>query len=299
MREWMRGIVDRPAPIGSAGTSPVRRVERPVPVPGAGQVRVRVSCCGVCRTDLHLAEGDLMPRRHGVTPGHEVVGVVEELGEGARRFEVGRRVGVPWLASTCGSCRFCRAGEENLCLAPRFTGWTSTAGYADCVLVDERFAGPGSRGVRRRHRRPAAVRRHHRPRDDPIVDLRMLKDRNFAVATFTMFMLGFVLYGTTVLLPLLLQTLMGYTALLSGLVLSPGSLLVLIALPIVGRLTQVVEARWLVAIGLAITGFSLLHMAHFNLADQFHHRRQRLDLFPAGHGVSVYPYQRHGVLLHS
>ena len=105
--------------------------------------------------------------------------------------------------------------------------------------------------------------------DDPVVDLRMLKDRNFAIATFTMFMLGFVLYGTTVLLPLLLQTLMGYTALLSGLVLSPGSLLVLIALPIVGRLTQVVEARWLVAIGLAITGFSLLHMAHFDLEIDF------------------------------
>jgi DHA2 family multidrug resistance protein len=105
--------------------------------------------------------------------------------------------------------------------------------------------------------------------DDPVVDLRMLKDRNFAVATFTMFMLGFVLYGTTVLLPLLLQTLMGYTALLSGLVLSPGSLVVLIALPIVGRLTQIVEARWLVAIGLAITGFSLLHMAHFDLEIDF------------------------------
>jgi DHA2 family multidrug resistance protein len=105
--------------------------------------------------------------------------------------------------------------------------------------------------------------------DDPVVDLRMLKDRNFAIATFTMFMLGFVLYGTTVLLPLLLQTLLGYTALLSGLVLSPGSLLVLIALPIVGRLTQVVEARWLVAIGLAITGFALLHMAHFNLEIDF------------------------------
>jgi len=105
--------------------------------------------------------------------------------------------------------------------------------------------------------------------DDPVVDLRMLKNRNFAVATFTMFMLGFVLYGSTVLLPLLLQTLLGYTALLSGLVLSPGSLLVLIALPIVGRLVQVVEPRQLVAIGLAITGFSLLHMAHFNLEIDF------------------------------
>jgi len=105
--------------------------------------------------------------------------------------------------------------------------------------------------------------------DDPVVDLHMLKDRNFAVATFTMFMLGFVLYGSTVLLPLLLQTLMGYTALLSGLVLSPGGFLVLIALPIVGRLTQVIEPRWLVAIGLAITGFALLHMAHFSLGIDF------------------------------
>jgi DHA2 family multidrug resistance protein len=105
--------------------------------------------------------------------------------------------------------------------------------------------------------------------DDPVVDLRMLKDRNFALATFTMFMMGFVLYGSTVLLPLLLQTLMGYTALLSGLVLSPGSLVVLLALPIVGRLTQSVEPRWLITIGLAITGFSLLHMAHFNLEIDF------------------------------
>ena len=105
--------------------------------------------------------------------------------------------------------------------------------------------------------------------DDPVVDLRMLKDRNFALATFTMFMLGFVLYGSTVLLPLLLQTLMGYTALLSGLVLSPGGVLVLLALPLVGRLTQVMEARWIVSIGLAITGFALLHMAHFNLDIDF------------------------------
>ena len=99
-------------------------------------------------------------------------------------------------------------------------------------------------------------------REDPIVDFRMLKDRNFALATFTMFMLGFVLYGTTVLLPLMLQTLMGYTALLSGLVLSPGSIFTILALPIVGRLTQKVEARWLVAFGLGITGlFPLAHVA--------------------------------------
>lgn len=104
---------------------------------------------------------------------------------------------------------------------------------------------------------------------DPIVDFRMLKERNFAIATFTMFMLGFVLYGSTVLLPIFLQTLMGYTAMLSGLVLSPGGLVTLLALPIVGRLTQKVEARWLVAIGLAITGVALLRMANFNLDIDF------------------------------
>ena len=106
-------------------------------------------------------------------------------------------------------------------------------------------------------------------REDPIVDLRMLKERNFFIATATMFMLGFVLYGSTVLLPIFLQTLMGYTAMLSGLVLSPGGLFTLLALPIVGRLTQKVEARWLVVVGLAITGFALLRMANFNLQIDF------------------------------
>lgn len=106
-------------------------------------------------------------------------------------------------------------------------------------------------------------------RKDPIVDFRMLKERNFAVATFNMFMLGFVLYGSTVLLPIFLQTLMGYTALLSGLVLSPGGLVTLIALPIVGRLMTKFEARWLVAIGLLITGFGLLRMSNFDLYISF------------------------------
>ena len=104
---------------------------------------------------------------------------------------------------------------------------------------------------------------------DPIVDFRMLKERNFAIATFTMFMLGFVLYGSTVLLPIMLQTLMGYTAMLSGLVLSPGGLITLLALPFVGRLSQRFEARWLVAVGLTITGFGLLRMANFNLEISF------------------------------
>jgi DHA2 family multidrug resistance protein len=106
-------------------------------------------------------------------------------------------------------------------------------------------------------------------RKDPIVDFRMLKERNFLLATITMFMLGFVLYGSTVLLPLMLQTLMGYTALLSGLVLSPGSLFTLLALPLVGWLIQKVQARWLVAFGLAVTGLSLLRMTNFDLQISF------------------------------
>ena len=106
-------------------------------------------------------------------------------------------------------------------------------------------------------------------REDPIVDFRMLKDRNFLLASLTMFMLGFVLYGSTVLLPLMLQTLMGYTATLSGLVLSPGSLLVILALPLVGRLTQKMEGRWLVAVGLAVTGFALIRMSNFDLQISF------------------------------
>ncbi len=134
MRAW---VVDVPGPID---TGPLRRIESPVPVPGPGQVRVRVRVCGVCRTDLHLAEGDLVPRRHRVVPGHEVVGVVDRLGEGCTRFAVGDRVGVPWLAHTCGTCRFCATGRENLCTDPRFTGWDLDGGYAPYVVVDEGYA---------------------------------------------------------------------------------------------------------------------------------------------------------------
>ncbi|MCL6091598.1 MAG: zinc-dependent alcohol dehydrogenase family protein [Actinobacteria bacterium] len=134
MRAW---VVDHPAPIDEG---PLRLVEKPTPVPGPSQVRVRVLTCGVCRTDLHLAEGDLPPRRPGVVPGHEVVGVVDALGEGARRFVPGERIGIAWLAKTCGTCRFCLSGRENLCLSPRFTGWDDDGGFAEYVLVDERYA---------------------------------------------------------------------------------------------------------------------------------------------------------------
>ncbi|MDP8978919.1 MAG: zinc-binding alcohol dehydrogenase family protein, partial [Actinomycetota bacterium] len=134
MRAW---IVDRPGPVGSR---PLRLVEREPPRPGPKEVLVRVRACGVCRTDLHLAEGDLPPRRHGVVPGHEVVGVVEDRGAGADRFAVGDRVGVAWLRHTCGACRFCLRGDENLCEAPAFTGWDADGGYAELAVVDEAFA---------------------------------------------------------------------------------------------------------------------------------------------------------------
>ncbi|MGZ6965786.1 MAG: zinc-dependent alcohol dehydrogenase family protein, partial [Acidimicrobiia bacterium] len=113
---------------------------RPIPVPGPGEVRVRVLTCGVCRTDLHLAEGDLPPRREQVTPGHEVVGVVDARGDGSQRFADGERVGVPWLAHTCGVCRFCTTARENLCVEPRFTGWDVDGGYAEYLLADEAYA---------------------------------------------------------------------------------------------------------------------------------------------------------------
>ena len=134
MRAWAVGT---PGPIE---THPLEAVERPDPQPGPGEIRVSVSVCGVCRTDLHLAEGDLAPRRRGVVPGHEIVGRVDALGDGATRFGIGDRVGIAWLRHTCGSCRFCLRGDENLCVAPRFTGWDDDGGYAEMAVVDEGYA---------------------------------------------------------------------------------------------------------------------------------------------------------------
>jgi propanol-preferring alcohol dehydrogenase len=116
--------------------------ERADPEPGQGEIRVRVNVCGVCRTDLHLAEGDLEPRRPDVVPGHEIVGVVDRRGVGASRFSQGDRVGIAWLRQTCGRCAYCRRGDENLCIAPRFTGWHDDGGYAEYATVDEQFAYP-------------------------------------------------------------------------------------------------------------------------------------------------------------
>jgi propanol-preferring alcohol dehydrogenase len=116
--------------------------DKPVPQPGPNEILVRVTVCGVCRTDLHVVEGDLAPRKQRVVPGHEIVGRVEALGDHAGGFEIGDRAGIAWLRSTCGRCRWCRRGEENLCVDPRFTGWDEDGGYADWAVVDARYAYP-------------------------------------------------------------------------------------------------------------------------------------------------------------
>ena len=134
MRAWQ---VVSPGPIED---HPLELADLPAPDPGAGEIRVRVTVCGVCRTDLHIAEGDLAPHRDRIIPGHEIVGVVDELGAGAGRFNVGDRVGIAWLRYTCGKCQWCRRGEENVCVSPEFTGWDADGGYADFAVVDEAYA---------------------------------------------------------------------------------------------------------------------------------------------------------------
>ena len=134
MRAW---AVDVPGPMR---THPLAWVQRETPEPGPLQVRVRVRACGVCRTDLHLSEGDLTPKSHLVIPGHEVVGIVDQVGPDCTRFAKGDRIGIPWLAHTCGICRFCRSGRENLCVNPSFTGWDLDGGYAEYAVVNEAYA---------------------------------------------------------------------------------------------------------------------------------------------------------------
>ena len=121
-------------------TNPISMVDLARPEPGAGEILVRVHTCGVCRTDLHVAEGDLPPKQPRIVPGHEVVGVVERLGDGCRRFQRGARVGIAWLRETCGACAYCRRGRENLCPNARFTGWDHDGGYAEWAVVREDFA---------------------------------------------------------------------------------------------------------------------------------------------------------------
>ena len=123
-------------------SGPLRMVERDVPEPGPGELLIRVLACGVCRTDLHLAEGDLPPRAPGITPGHEVVGEVVAAGSGPARFAAGDRVGVAWLAGTDGTCEYCRHGRENLCPASRYTGWDRHGGYADYLTAADAYVHP-------------------------------------------------------------------------------------------------------------------------------------------------------------
>jgi propanol-preferring alcohol dehydrogenase len=121
---------------------PLRPAERPEPAPGPGQVQLEVRACGVCRTDLHILDGELAAPRLPLVMGHQIVGIVREAGEGAERFEPGDRVGVPWLGWTCGECRYCRGGRENLCDRARFTGYDLDGGYAEVAVADERFCFP-------------------------------------------------------------------------------------------------------------------------------------------------------------
>ena len=123
-------------------SGPLVLQDRPVPEPGPGELLIRVLRCGVCRTDLHLAEGDLPPKRPDVTPGHEVVGEVVEAGQGTTRFAVGDRVGVAWLGGTDGSCKYCRRGSENLCPRSIYTGWDRDGGYAEYLVAADAYAHP-------------------------------------------------------------------------------------------------------------------------------------------------------------
>ncbi len=129
-------LLRAPAPVQ---TNPLEFADAPVPQPGPGEVLVRVNVCGVCRTDLHVVEGELPPRKSPVIPGHQAVGAIEKPGEGAHRFRPGTRVGIPWLHGTDRVCEFCRAGAENLCDNPAFTGYTADGGYAEFAVAPEDF----------------------------------------------------------------------------------------------------------------------------------------------------------------
>lgn len=119
--------------------NPLEYDEFPQPSPGPGEVLVRVKVCGVCRTDLHVSEGELPPKKSPVIPGHQVVGVIEKLGAEAKRFDLGTRVGIAWLHKTDGTCEYCRRGEENLCDGPLFTGYSVNGGYAEYIVAPEAF----------------------------------------------------------------------------------------------------------------------------------------------------------------
>ncbi len=122
--------------------TPLRAIDRAPPEPDSGQVLIRIRACGVCRTDLHVVDGELTEPKLPLVPGHEIVGTVEAVGAGVERRRIGDRVGVPWLGWTCGACDFCRSGRENLCDRARFTGYQIDGGYAEYTVADERFCFP-------------------------------------------------------------------------------------------------------------------------------------------------------------
>jgi propanol-preferring alcohol dehydrogenase len=126
----------------TAPGAPLRLESREDPVPGPGDVRVKVSACAVCRTDLHVVDGELSNIAYPIIPGHEVVGRVDALGAGVTALAIGQRVGVPWLGYTCGECSYCRSGRENLCDRPRFTGYTRDGGFATHLVADARYCFP-------------------------------------------------------------------------------------------------------------------------------------------------------------
>jgi len=128
-------ILDKPG-------EPLRWSECAAPEPRAGEILLRVRACAVCRTDLHVVDGELTEPKLPLIPGHEIVATVEARGEGATRYQIGERVGVPWLGWACGVCEYCQAGQENLCERARFTGYTLNGGYAEYIVVDERFCFP-------------------------------------------------------------------------------------------------------------------------------------------------------------
>lgn len=144
-------VLTRPAEVRE---NPLELVDLPTPEPGEGEIRVQVEICGVCRTDLHVAEGELPPQRPHLVPGHEVVGRVEALGPNAGRFAVGDRVGVAWLHRSCGVCSYCRRGDENLCEAPQFTGYHVNGGYAEYLVAPEAFVYPLPEGITSREAAP-------------------------------------------------------------------------------------------------------------------------------------------------
>ena len=133
---------------------PLKLQDVPLPVPGTGDVRIRVQVCGVCHTDLHIAEGEITPPRFPIIPGHQVVGIVDAIGPGTSEFREGDRVGVPWLYSTCGMCTYCRRGHENLCETARFTGFDVNGGYAERIVAPSDSVYPIPRSFREENAAP-------------------------------------------------------------------------------------------------------------------------------------------------